>query len=396
MKNKKVIAGLVMALFADTMIAGCGGGASTPAPAEKPASVKVGLNLELSRNVAQYGAAVGNAVKMAFDEINAAGGANGIKLEVVEYDNRSDSAESLNIATRLASQDEVVVIVGPVTSSNTIASIPVSDQFEIPIVTPTGTNQDITVDPKTGETRPFMFRTCFIDPFQGQVAAQYAAENLGLKTAAIFVDNNSDYSKGLEASFKEAFEGFGGQIVSVEGFVIEDRDFRSTLTKIIGTNPEAIFVPAYEEQVSLIISQGRELGFEGAFLGTDGWDGPRVAEVNTPENLQNAFFTNHYSSESTDPKVAEFVSNYTEKFGSTPTALAALGYDAAYVVADAIARAESGDPVAIKDALASTEGFVGVNGMVTLEKQHTVIKGAVILGFNEAGQQAYVTTIEPK
>lgn len=397
MKSKKIIAGLVLVLFAITMVAGCGGDkAPAEKPGEKPASVKVGLNAELSGNVAQYGIAVANAIELAFEEINAAGGADGIKLEVVKYDNRSENAESLNIATRLASQDEVAVIVGPVTSSNAIATIPVSEQFEIPVVTPTGTALDITVDPKTGETRPFMFRTCFIDPFQGQVAAQYAAENLGLKTASVYVDNNSDYSKGLEASFKEAFEGFGGEIVSVEGFVIEDRDFRSTLTKIIGANPEAIFIPAYEEQVSLIISQARELGYTGALLGTDGWDGTKVSEVNTPEALKNAFFTNHYSPESTDPKVIDFVKNYTEKFGSTPTALAALGYDAAYVIADAIAKAGSADPVAIKDAIAATSGLVGVTGTITLDAQHNPIKSAVMLGYNEEGKQIYVETINPK
>lgn len=397
MRSKKIIAGLVLVLFAITMVAGCGGSKAPAGQAgEKPASVKVGLNAELSGNVAQYGIAVANAIEMAFEEINAAGGANGIKLEVVKYDNRSDNAESLNIATRLASQDKVSVIVGPVTSSNAIATIPVSEQFEIPVVTPTGTALDVTIDSKTGETRPFMFRTCFIDPFQGQVAAQYAYDNLGLKTASIYVDNNSDYSKGLEASFKKAFEGFGGSIVSVEGFVIEDRDFRSTLTKIIGTNPDVLFIPAYEEQVSLIISQARELGYTGVLLGTDGWDGTKVSEVNTPAALQNAFFTNHYSPESTDPKVTEFVKNYTAKFGSTPTALAALGYDAAYVIADAVAKAGTADSVAIRDAIAATSGLVGVTGTVTLDDQHNPIKSAVMLGYNADGQQSYVTTIDPK
>ncbi len=397
MKNKKILASLVLVLFAITMVAGCGG-TKTPAevPGEKPESVKIGLNAELSGNVAQYGIAVANAIELGFEEINAAGGADGIMLEVIKYDNRSENAESLNIATRLASQDEVSVIVGPVTSSNAIATVPVSEQFEIPVVSPTGTALDITVDPKTGETRPFMFRTCFIDPFQGQVAAQYAAENLGFTKASIYVDNNSDYSKGLEASFQEAFEGFGGEIVSVEGFVIEDRDFRSTLTKIIGTNPEVIFIPAYEEQVSLIISQARELGYTGVLLGTDGWDGPKLPEVNTAEALQNVFFTNHYSPESTDPKVIDFVKNYTEKFGSAPTSLAALGYDAAYVIADAVAKAGSADPVAIKDAIAATSGLVGVTGSMTLDAQHNPIKSAVIIGFNEEGKQIYVETIDPK
>lgn len=397
MKSKKIIVSLLLVMFAITMVAGCGG---TKAPVdktgEKPASVKIGLNAELSGNVAQYGIAVANAIELGFEEINAAGGANGIKLEIIKYDNRSDSAESLNIATRLASQDEVSVIVGPATSTAAIATIPVSEEFQIPIVSPTGTNLDITVDPKTGETRPFMFRTCFIDPFQGTVGARFAAENLGLKTASIYVDNNSDYSKALEVVFKDSFEALGGKIVSVEGFVIEDKDFRSTLTKIIGTNPEVIYIPAYEEQVALIINQARELGYKGVLLGVDGWDGTKLAEVNTPEALKDAFFTNHYSSESTDPKVSDFIKNYNAKYGSNPTSLAALGYDAAYVIAEAIAKAGSADPVAIKDAIAATSGLVGVTGTITFDDQHNPIKSAVVIGYDEQGVQKYVATIDPK
>lgn len=399
MKSKKFVVALVLVLFAITMVAGCGGGDAKEPAGEtggKPESVKVGLNMELSGNVAQYGIAVANAVELAFEEINAASGEDGIKIEMVKYDNRSDSAESLNIATRLASQDEVSVIIGPATSTAVIATIPVSEEFEIPVVAPTGTALDITVDPKTGETRPFLFRTCFIDPFQGTVGARFAYDNLGLKTASIYVDNNSDYSIGLEESFQESFEALGGEIVSVEGFVVDDKDFRSTLTKIIGTNPEVLYIPAYEEQVSLIISQARELGYTGVILGVDGWDGTKLAEVNTPEALQNAFFTNHYSSESTDPVVSEFIKNYNAKYGVDPTSLAALGYDAAYVVADAINKAGSADSVAIKDAIAATQGLVGVTGTINLDDQHNPIKSAVIIGYNEDGVQEYVTTIEPK
>ena len=397
MKSKKIIVSLLLVMFAITMVAGCGG---TKAPVdkvgEKPESVKIGLNIELSGNVAQYGIAVANAIELGFEEINAAGGADGIKLEVIKYDNRSDSAESLNVATRLASQDEVSVIVGPATSTAAIATVPVSEEFQIPVISPTGTALDITIDPKTGETRPFMFRTCFIDPFQGTVGARFAAENLELKTASIYVDNNSDYSKALEVVFKDSFEALGGEIVSVEGFVIEDKDFRSTLTKIIGTNPDVIYIPAYEEQVALIINQARELGYEGVLLGVDGWDGTKLAEVNTPEALKDAFFTNHYSSESTDPKVSDFIKNYNAKYGSNPTSLAALGYDAAYVIAEAVAKAGSADPVAIRDAIAKTSGLVGVTGTITLDEQHNPIKSAVIIGYNDQGVQEYVATIDPK
>ncbi len=398
MKSKKIIAGLILVLFAITMVAGCGGGNKPSAGdnGDKAETIKIGLNAELSGNVAQYGITAANAMELAVEEINAAGGVKGMKLELIKYDNRSDSAEALNISTKLASQDKVSVIVGPVTSTNAIATVPVSEEFEVPVISPTGTALDVTVDPKNGNTRPFMFRTCFIDPFQGQVAAQYAADNLGLTKASIYVDNNSDYSKGLEASFRQTFEAMGGSIVSVEGFVVEDKDFKSTLTKIISKNPEVIFIPAYEEQVSLIIDQARELGYTGVLLGTDGWDGVKLAEVNTPENLENAFFTNHYSPESTSPKVIDFVANYTAKFGTEPPSFAALGYDTAYLIAAAIEIADGTNGAAIKDALEKLEGVEGVTGTIVLDAQHNPIKSAVILGYNEAGEQIYVATIDPK
>lgn len=400
MRSKKIIAGLILVLFAITMVAGCGGGDKPSAgdAGEKADVVKIGINAELSGNVAQYGITATNAMELAVEEINAAGGVNGIMLEIVKYDNRSDSAEALNISTKLASQDKVSVIVGPVTSTNAIATVPVSEEFEVPVISPTGTALDVTVDPRTGETRPFMFRTCFIDPFQGQVAAQYAADNLGLTKASIYVDNNSDYSKGLEASFQETFESMGGTILGVEGFVIEDKDFKSTLTKIISQNPEVIFIPAYEEQVSLIIDQARDLGYEGILLGTDGWDGVKLAEVNSHNlaNLENAFFTNHYSPESTSPKVIDFVANYSAKYGVEPPSFAALGYDTAYMIAAALAEADGTDGVALKNALENLSGVEGVTGTIVLDAQHNPIKSAVILGYNEAGEQIYVDTIEPK
>lgn len=395
MNMKKSIFAVVAVMLVAVLASGCGGGAPAPSEDGTPEAVKIGLNLELSGNVAQYGQSTANGVEMAFNEINEAGGINGAPLEIVLMDNKSDNGEALNAATKLITQDKVAAVVGPVTSGNAIATIPIATQYQVPVVTPTGTNKDITVDPKTGEVHEFMFRTCFIDPFQGQVAAKFAAEDLGAKTAAIYVDNNSDYSKGLQDEFTAAFEAAGGEVVAVEGFVIEDKDFRAALTKIKATDPDMIYVPAFYEQVGAILKQARELGYDKPMMGADGWDSPKLLEVAGAAALQNGYFTNHYSTEDTDPMVQDFVAAYTEQYGSTPDALAALGYDCAYIVADAVSRAGSGDPVAVKDALAATADYKGVTGSVSLDEFHNPVKAAVVLGFTEDGAQTFVAKVNP-
>lgn len=391
MKFKKVLTLFITILLVASLTAGCGGSSTKKESSE----ILIGLNLELSGNVASYGQSQANAYELAFEEINKAGGILGKQIKLVKIDNKSDSGEALNVATRLATQDKVVAILGPVASSNVIATTAVAEQHKIPIITSTGTNPKVTVDDKTGKVRDFVFRTCFIDPFQGVVGAKFALENLNAKTAAIYVDNNSDYSKGLQKEFKKAFEAGGGTIVAEEGFVIEDKDFRATLTKLKATNPDVIYIPAYYEQVGLIAKQANEIGYTGSLLGADGWDSPKLLEIAGAEALQNGYFTNHYSTADTDPKVVKFIGDYKAKYGSVPDALAALGYDGAYILADAIKRAGAADPAKIKEAFATTKGFEGVTGKVSIDDQHNPVKAAVILGFDKDGNQTFKAKVNP-
>lgn len=392
MKLNKRIALVLIVSFLLTIVAGCG--ASKPAEPVKAKEILIGANFELTGNVATFGVSVLNAIDMAFAEINAQGGVQGLPIKLIKVDNKSDATESTNVATRLITQDKVVALIGPVTSTNALAAAPVATQYKIPLLTPTGTNEKITFE--NGTTKDWIFRSCFIDSFQGMVGANFAAGTLKAKTAAIFVEKNSDYSKGLSAVFEKTFKEKGGTIVANESFVTEDKDFRAQLTKIKGTNPDVLYVPSYYEQDGLIAKQALEVGYTGAIVGADGWDSSKLLEIaGGPKALAKVYFTNHYSVADTSPKVTKFVQDYKAKFGSEPDALAALGYDGAYLLADAIKRAGAIDSAKIKDALAATKGFEGVTGSVTMDSKHDPIKSAVILSFDETGKQKFVETVKP-
>lgn len=390
-KLNKKIALILMVAFLVTMVAGCGG---SKKETEQPKEILIGANFELSGNVSTFGISVMNAIEMAFEEINANGGVLDMPIKMLKTDNKSDAAESTNVCTKLITQDKVVALIGPVTSTNTLAAVPVAQQHGIPLLTPTGTNQKITVN-DDGSTNEWIFRNCFIDPFQGQVGAQFATKTLKAKNAAIFVEKNSDYAKGLAEVFEKVFTDNGGTIVAKEGFVTEDKDFRATLTKIIATKPDVLYVPSYYEQDGLIAKQARELGYTNPIVGADGWDSGKLLEIAGAEALQEVYFTNHYSAFSTDEKVAKFVNKYKENYGSVPDALAALGYDGAYLIVDAIKRAGSTDPAKIKEALASTKGFVGVTGTISMDDKHNPIKSAVVLSFDKEGKQIFVESVSP-
>lgn len=371
-------------------LSACGGGTSTGS-ADK---IKVGLNMELSGNVASYGESGANGAILAADEINAKGGIDGKKIDIFKFDNRSDASESTNGALRLMQQDKVSAIIGSATSNNTKAMIDLSTEYKVPVVSPTATADSVTVDEKTGEVHPYMFRACFIDPFQGQVAAQFAYKDLGAKTAAIYTDTSSDYAKGLAASFKKVFTEMGGKIVSEESYVQNDTDFRSTLTRMKSANPDFIYVPGYYNEVGLIVKQAREAGITVPIMGGDGWDSPTLVELAGAQNLNNTFFTNHYSSQDPDPKVQAFVKAYKDKYGKEPDGFAALGYDAMYLLADAIKRAGSSDPQKIAQALADTKNLELATGTISIDEHHNPIKAAAIIEMKD-GEQTFRTKVNP-
>lgn len=353
--------------------------------------IKIGANLELSGGVASYGQSIAEGLDLALEEINKEG-INGKKLELVKVDNKSEAAEATNGAIKLISQDKVVAIIGSATSTNTLAQVQVANDNKVPLITPTGTNPTITN--KDGKVNEFVFRTCFIDPFQGTVAAKFALNDLKVKNAAVLIDSSSDYSKGLAASFKEAFTQGGGKIVAEEAYVAKDTDFRATLTRIKSANPEFLFLPGYYEEVGLIVKQARELGLNVPIMGGDGWDSPKLVEIAGKDALNNTYITNHYSSGDPDPKIQEFVKAFKAKYNKAPDAFNALGYDTAYFLADAIKRAGSADPVKIKDALAQTKDLQLVSGTLTLNENHDPVKSAAILEYKD-GQQQFKTKVNP-
>lgn len=356
-------------------------------------TIKIGANLELSGPVASYGSSELEGIELALEEINADGGIDGKQVELVKVDNKSDAAEATNAAIKLTDQDNVLAIIGAATSGNTVAQVQVAADSQTPLITPSGTSPTVTVA-ENGSVNEYAFRTSFIDPFQGTVAANFAANELGVKTAAVYADNASDYAKGLAASFIEDFEAAGGTIVAQESYVAKDTDFRSTLTRISSADPEFVFIPGYYEEVGLIVKQARDLGIDVPLMGADGWDSPTIVDLAGADALNNTFIINHYSAEDPDGKAKEFADKFEEKYGKLPNSFNALGYDTVYLLKDAIERAGELDGEAIKDALASTEGLELVTGAYSVDENHHPVKSATILEFVD-GVQVFNTKVNP-
>lgn len=392
---KKNLSLVVSVLLIVGMLAGCASnGAKAPVSSSDPAAkeVKVGLNYEMTGAVASFGQNTVDGINMAFEEINAAGGVNGVNLVGITVDNKSDSSEATSVATRLMTQEGVVACLGPVTSGNYMATIPVATDNKIPIISGSSTIDVGATVNADGSVNDYVFRTCFSDSFQGLVVANFANNELKAKKAVIIQDNSSDYAKGLAKTFKENFDG---EVVAEEGYVTNDKDFNAILTKIKSTDFDVIFIPGYYQEAGLIIKQARGLGIDAPILGADGFDSPVLLELAGAEALNNVYFSNHYSPLAKDPKVQKFIEDYKAKYGAEPSALAALGYDAAYFLADAMKRAGSStDSEAIKKALAETKDFAGVTGTFSVGPDHNTIKSAVMIGL-ENGVQTTSVTVEP-
>ncbi|WP_427113932.1 ABC transporter substrate-binding protein [Megasphaera sueciensis] len=370
------------------ILTGCGG-----SEGNKADTIKLGANLELTGNSASYGASAKNGIEMAVKEINDNGGLLGKKVEVDFADNRSEATEAANAMQKLL-DDKVDLIVGPDTSSGVLACVSTADKEKIPLLTPFGTNPDITVDPATKQVRPYVFRAAFIDTFQGKVMATFVTNQLHAKTAAVYVDNSSDYSKGLQKFFVEEFQKSGGNVVASEAYLQKDTDFKAALTKIKAANPDVIFVPGYYQEVGMIIKQAREMGITQPIVGGDGWDSSKLAEIAGAANLENCYFANHYSADDTSEKVKTFVANYQKAYNQKADAPAALAYDSVMIVAKAIKDANSIDKDKVREALGKIKDFDVVSGKITFNEFHDPVKSAVILTF-KGGQQAFVTKIAP-
>lgn len=370
---------LVALLVSVLALAGCGAGGNT---------VKIAILAPLSGDVATFGESTRDGALLAIEEYNEAGGVLGKEIEVIIEDSQCSPEAAVSAANKVIDQDGVEFIIGEVCSS---ASIPVSEivtqkgAFQI---SPTSTNPSVTVN-EDGTTKDTVFRACFIDPFQGSVAAKFAMDELGAQTAAVFLDQGNDYVRGLAEVFIAEFEAAGGDVLVQESYTGDDQDFSAILTKVKDASPDVLYLPDYYSTVNLIAGQAQEQGIEAALLGGDGWDS---ADLDLSV-VEGGYFTNHFSPDDTRPIVQDFVSKYEETYGSTPDALAALAYDAASILLQSMEAAGEADPAKVADAMESGT-FPVVSGDISYDELHNPVKAAVVLGV-QGGSITYVDTIAP-
>src|ERR1044071_1438762 len=371
MTRPLIALGLIAAMIAATGCQRRDGTSSGGGPSVEP--IKVGVYLDLSGQTSSFGQSTKNGVEMARDEINAAGGINGRPIQLVIEDEQGEPGKVTTVVTKLLRQDGVVALLGEVASTNSLTAAPKAQEAKIPMITPSSTNPEVT---RKGD---YIFRVCFIDPFQGEVMAKFASNNLKAKKAAILSDFNSDYSKGLTQFFKQSFTGSGGTIVEEKSYTQTDRDFSSQLTAIRAANPDVIYVPGYYGQVGVIAKQARQQGITVPILGGDGLDAPQLWELGG-DALNNTFISNHYSIDDPAPMIQKFVTDYKARYnGAAPDPLAALGYDAMRVLGDALKRAGGTDGAKLRDAIAQTKDFPGVTGTITMNAERNVDKPATVL-----------------
>lgn len=341
----------------------------------------IGGNFELSGAAASYGTPMSNGVKLAVKHVNEAGGVLGQEVEYVEYDNRSDLTESASVAQRLVNED-VLAIVGPATSGDVKAAIPVINEGGVTTVAPAATLDGITLS-ESGDVFEYFFRVNFEDSYQATAAAQYAVDELGLTKAAIVTDQSSDYSLGLTSAFESKFTELGSEVVATQSIQAGETDFSAVLTSLLGQDFDVLYLPVYYTEAGLFIKQAREMGITQPIIGGDGFHSPTLTELAQPQNASDVYFTSHFSTDSDDPKVQEFLTAYEEEFGQEADTFAALAYDAANLIFDAAERAGEADRDAIKDAVAETENFEGITGTFAIDENHDPVKPALMLELQE-------------
>jgi len=383
MKKKLILVFAVLMLLV-TAMAGCGGGDT--GDEDSGDAIVIGVNYELSGAVASYGDDSVKGIEMAIDEINEAGGVLDQQIKLVIIDNKSDPAESASVAAKLMEQDNAVACLGPATSGNYKATIPAAMANQTSILSASATANDVTLDPN-GNVLDYVFRICFTDDFQGVTMANFATSNLDAKKAAIYKDTASDYAMGLAESFRDTFEGLGGEIVAEEGYVAKDTDFKAVLTGLKGSDFDVLFVPGYYEEAGLIIGQAREMGIDVPILGADGFDSPTLLDLAGADALSDVYFSNHYSSLDEDPLVQQFIEDWgSANNNENPSAFNALGYDLGKFIVDAIDRAGSAERADIRDAIAGTDEFVGVTGTFAIGPDHNPIKSVVVIEMQNGEQ----------
>ena len=349
--------------------------------------VKLGFFMSITGRDASFGEAALRGARLAIDDLNAAGGILGRPAELVVEDNRSLPGESATAVKKLIARDKVVALVGECASSRTLEAAPLAQAAGLPLVTPASTNPRVTA---VGDG---IFRMCFADPFQGEVLANYAWKQLGLRRAALLIDPGAPYSVGLGEVFARTFTALGGQIVASQKYSGGDKDLRAQLTAIRSANPDALFLPGYYVEAGLAAQQARELGLKATLLGGDGFEAPQLIEIGGAA-LNGTYYSTHYSAESQNPASLRFVAAYQARYGGAPVGLAALTYDSIRLIADAITRAGSTDRLALKKALAATHDFPGVTGRTTFDEHRDAVKEAAIIAVRD-GRCVFVDSIRP-
>ena len=369
MKMKSLVTSVALALALVVLFSAC----KKEGAAGGGDEILVGEFASITGQTATFGQSSHAGTTLAIDEINAAGGVLGKKIKLISEDDQSKAEDATAAVQKLINRDRVIALLGEVASSRSRAGGPIAQQAKIPMISPASTNEEVT---KIGD---YIFRICFIDPFQGEAMASFSMKTLHAKRAAILQDTKQDYSIGLATSFRETIRKNGGDIVSEQAYSSGDKDFRAELTSIRAANPEVIFIPGYYGEVSLIVRQARQLGITCPLVGGDGWDSPELTK-GAEKDFNNTYFSNHFSTEDPDPAVQNFIKKYKAKYNNAdPDAMAALGYDAANILADAIKRAGGTDSKKLRDAIAATKDYQGVTGSITINAERNASKPLTIL-----------------
>lgn len=360
--------------------AGCGGGGTGN-------EILIGEYSAMTGTTATFGQSTHRGLMMAVDEINAAGGVLGKNIRLLTEDTQSRPEEAATAVTKLITRDGVKAVIGEVSSSRSLAAAPICQANGVPMVSNASTNPEVT---KKGD---YIFRVCYIDPFQGEVMARFVYNTLGLRTVAILKDIKNDYSIGLAQYFEETFLKLGGQVVATQAYSEGDVDFKAQLTALKAAGPEAVIVPGYYTEAALIVKQARELNMTMPVVGGDGWDSAKLVEIGGA-SMNNTYFSTAYTADDPDSVVQNFVHKYTTRYNDKPDAFAALGYDAGLILFDAIKRAGSTDGAKVRDALAATRDFRGVTGAITIDSDRNARKPIVIIAVVD-GRMTYKETIQP-
>lgn len=396
-------AALLLAAALTTLGAACGGGSETK-------EIVVGEYGSLTGTNATFGISTRDGIELATEEQNAKGGIGGVPIRIVVEDDQSKPEEAATAVNKILSRDRPVALLGEVASSASLAAAPLAQRNQVPMISPSSTS------PKVTEQGDYIFRVCFIDPFQGTAAAKFAFNSKSLKTVGILKDVKSDYSMGLAQYFTETYTQLGGQVVGEEAYSQGDLDFKAQLTNLVAKNPDGLFIPGYYTEVGLIARTARELGYKGAFLGGDGWDSTELVKIGQ-DAIVGAYYTNHYSVDDPNPLVQDFITKYAAKFGEKPDGLAALGYDSAKILYASMEKVIAANPehldafadrsgvpateekrkaarAALRDELAKVQGFPGVTGTITIDERRNAQKPAVVVEVTKDGPR-FVESIAP-